>query len=72
VKKNHARNQRGLRKDLGNLLAELKKITTEQREAIDTISSFDMWHRLRDHQGLSITNSIHIITNMLRGLLKAP
>jgi AcrR family transcriptional regulator len=72
VKKNHARNQRGLRKDLGNWLAELKKMTTEQREAINTISSFDMWHRLRDHQGLGITNSIHIITNMLHGLLKAP
>jgi AcrR family transcriptional regulator len=72
VKKNYARNQRGLRKDLDSWLPELKKITTEQREAVDAISSFDMWHRLRDHQDLSITNSTHIITNMLHGLLKAP
>jgi AcrR family transcriptional regulator len=67
--KNYARNQRGLRKDLDNWLPELKNITTEQREAVDAISSFEMWHRLRDHQGISITNSIHIITSMLHSLL---
>jgi AcrR family transcriptional regulator len=70
--KNYARTQRGLRKDLDDWLPELKKISPENRETVDAISSFEMWHRLREHQGISITNSIHIITSMLHSLLITP
>ncbi|MFQ3202012.1 MAG: AcrR family transcriptional regulator, partial [Zhongshania sp.] len=53
LRKNYARNQRGLRKDLDNWLPELKDLPQSTREAIDAIASFEMWNRLREHQGQS-------------------
>ncbi len=72
LKKNYARVQRGIRIDLDNWLPELKKLASDQRETVDAITSFEMWHRLREHQGLSIESSINIITSMVRSLIKAP
>ncbi len=69
LRKNYARNQRGLRKDLNDWLPELKSLSRDKREAVDAIASFDMWHRLRDHQGLSKKNSIKIVTELLKGLI---
>ena len=66
LRKNYARNQRGLRKDLDDWLPELKSVSRETREAVDAMSSFEMWHRLRYHQGLSKKRS----SNILKGLLK--
>jgi hypothetical protein len=62
----YARNQRGLRKDLDNLLPELHSLPDATRESIDAITSFEMWDRLRSHQGLNKAVSI----NLLRTLLK--
>jgi AcrR family transcriptional regulator len=70
LRKNYARNQRGLRKDLDDWLPELKSVPREIREAIDAITSFEMWHRLRYHQGLSKKRSINIIKGMLSSLIK--
>lgn len=69
LRKNYARNQRGLRKDLDDWLPELKSVSREGREAIDAISSFEMWHRLRSSQGLSKTSSISIVKNLLMTLI---
>ncbi len=69
LRKNYARNQRGLRKDLNDWLPELKSLSRDKREAVDAIASFDMWHRLRDHQGLTKKNSIKIVTELLKGLV---
>ncbi|QFU76644.1 TetR/AcrR family transcriptional regulator [Halioglobus maricola] len=66
LRKNYARNQRGLRKDLDDWLPELKAAPREQREAIYAISSFEMWHRLRYHQGLSKKSSSSIVKNLLK------
>jgi len=66
LRDNYARNQRGLRKDLDNLLPELHSLPDETRQSIDAITSFEMWDRLRSHQGLSKTASV----NLLRTLLK--
>ncbi|MDG2047927.1 MAG: helix-turn-helix domain containing protein [Halioglobus sp.] len=71
LRKNYARNQRGLRKDLDDWLPELKSVSREVRETIEAISSFEMWHRLRSHQGLSKTSSILIVKNLLTTLIKA-
>ena len=70
LRKNYARNQRGLRKDLDDWLPELKSVHRETREAVDAIASFEMWHRLRYHQGLSKKSSIKIINGLLNGLIK--
>ncbi|WP_438952598.1 TetR/AcrR family transcriptional regulator [Porticoccus sp.] len=69
LRKNYARNQRGLRKDLDDWLPELKSAPREIREAIDAITSFEMWHRLRYHQGLSKKSSINILKGMLKSLI---
>lgn len=69
LRKNYARAQRGLRKDMENWLPELKSLPRDKREAVDAIASFEMWHRLREHQGLSYKASIDIVTYSLKGLI---
>ena len=69
LRKNYARNQRGLRKDLDDWLPELKKLPRLQREAVDAMASFEMWHRLREQQGLSRKASMEIITRLLKNLI---
>ncbi len=70
LRKNYARNQRGLRNDLDNWLPELKETSSETRDAIDAIASFEFWHRLQSHQGLSKKASITLINKLIVGLLK--
>ncbi len=69
LRKNYARNQRGLRKDLEHWLPELKALSRDTRESIEAIASFEIWHRLRCHQGLSKKNSIRIIKGLLKNLI---
>ena len=70
LRTNYARNQRGLRKDLDDWLPELKSVPRDIREAIDATTSFEMWHRLRYHQGLSKKSSINIISGLVNALIK--
>ena len=69
LRKNYARNQRGLRKDLDDWLPELKSLPRPVREAVDAIASFEMWQRLREHQGLSKKASIEIVSELLKTLI---
>jgi len=69
LRKNYARSQRGLRKDLDDWLPELKSMPGDKREAVDAIASFEMWHRLREYQGLSKKVSIRIVIDLLKGLI---
>lgn len=69
LRKNYARYQRGLRKDLDDWLPELKQLARNQREAVDALASFEMWHRLRYHQGLSKAAAIDVLVVMLKLLI---
>ena len=69
VRKNYARYQRGLRKNLDDWLPELQKLDPIDREAVDGISSFEFWNRLRDHQGLNKNTAIDVVVKMLNNLL---
>lgn len=71
LRKNYARALRALRKDLNDWMPELESLPRGDREAVDAIASFEMWHRLREHQGLSKKSSIKIVTNLLKGLVPA-
>ena len=69
ISKVYARNQRNLRKDLDNWLPELKELSSENREAIDAIASYEFLSRLQKHQGLSKQVCVKLITNLIMGLL---
>ena len=70
LRKNYARYQRGLRKDLDDWLPELKQLARPDREAVDAIASFEMWHRLREHQGLSRKAATEIVISLIGKLLE--
>jgi AcrR family transcriptional regulator len=69
LRKNYARYQRDLRKNLDNWLPEIKDLPKSTREAIDTIASFEMWNRLREHQGLCRPQSQEIVSSILKALI---
>ncbi len=69
LRTNYARAQRRLRKDLDDWLPELIALPAAKREAVDSITSFETWHRLREHQSLNIKASIEVIVQMLQLLL---
>ena len=69
LRKNYARNQRGLRRDLDDWLPELKSAPRDTRESVDAIASFEMWHRLRYQQGMNKKASISIIKGLLKKLI---
>lgn len=71
LRKNYAHYQRGLRKDLDDWLPELKELTPDQREAVDAITSFEMWHRLRYHQSLGKKTAVGVIVGTLHALIQA-
>jgi len=66
LRKNHARSQRGLRRDLDDWIPELMNIPAWRREAIDAIASFEMWHRIRETQNMSKSAAIDIISNLIK------
>ena len=70
LRKNYARYQRGLRKDLDDLLPELKQLTRSEREAVDAVASFEMWHRLRYHQKLGKAAAIDVVVGLLNSLVE--
>jgi AcrR family transcriptional regulator len=69
LRKNYARYQRGLRKDLNDWLPELSSVSSNRREMIDAAASFEMWHRLRFHQKLSKKTSVKIIVEAVTDLM---
>ena len=69
LRKNDARNQRGLRKDLDNWLPELESLPRSDRETVDAVASFEMWNRLREHQGLSKKASMKIVKGLLKNFI---
>ena len=71
LRKNYARNQRGLRKDLEAWLPELKGLPEVDCESVHAIASFEMWNRLRSEQGLSEKASISVVQSTLIRLLSS-
>lgn len=69
LRQQYERAQRETRKDLDQWLPELKKITSERREMVDVVASFETWHRLRDLQGLSRKASIQLVTNLVAEII---
>ena len=66
LRKNFARNQRGLQRDLADWLPEISDLPAVRKEAVDAATSFETWNRLRSHQGLSVKASMEVVYEMLR------
>jgi AcrR family transcriptional regulator len=71
LRKNYARNQKGLRKDLEVWLPELTGLPEVECESVHAIASFEMWNRLRSEQGLSAKESVSVIQSTLMSLLSS-
>ena len=71
LRKNYARNQKGLRKDLEAWLPELTGLPELECESIHAIASFEIWNRLRNEQGLSEKASISVVQSTLTRLLSS-
>jgi AcrR family transcriptional regulator len=69
LRENYSRNQRGLRQNLEDWLPELGTLPYDDRETIDAMTSFEMWYRLRSHQGLSKVAGVRIIKGVLKNLM---
>ena len=70
LRKNYARVQRELRKDLEDWLPEIKQLARGAREAVDAIASIEMWHRIRSHQGLGRAAAVEVVAGLLNSLVK--
>ena len=69
LQKSYLDYQRQLRRDLNEWLPELVSLSESKRQAVDSIASFEIWHRLRKIQGLGKAESIEIIVEMLEALI---
>ena len=69
LRENYAWHQKRLRKELELWLPEAAALPVERREAIHAAASFEMWHRLREQQGLSQKLSCDIVTKLIAGLV---
>ncbi|MDE0931594.1 MAG: hypothetical protein OSA77_12950 [Halioglobus sp.] len=61
--------QRQLRKDLDDWLPELKRLTSQEREMVDAIASFEHWNRLREHQKLNKKTSTRLVTRLMHRII---
>ena len=71
LRENYAWHQKRLRKELELWLPEVAALPKDRREALHAIASFDMWHRLREHQGLSPKATADIVTSLVTDLIAA-
>ncbi len=65
----YARHQKNLRAELDNWLPELVEAPPSVREAVDAVASYEMWHRLREIQGLSCESSLEVVVGMMKCLM---
>ena len=69
LRENYAWHQKRLRKELELWLPEVAALPKDRREALHAAASFDMWHRLREHQGLSPKASSDIVISLVNDLI---
>jgi len=68
LRKNYARHQSNQRKQLDEWLPELKELDRTSRELANASVSFEMWNRLRRHQGLGKAQATNVVTSMLNSV----
>ena len=71
LRENYAWHQKRLRKELELWLPEVAALPRDRREALHAVASFDMWHRLREDQGLSPKASADIVASLVNDLISS-
>ena len=69
MQENYGRNQSILRKHTEKCLPEIRSLPQDKREAAHAAVSFEVWHRLRHHQKLNLSDARDTVLALLRGLL---
>ena len=69
LKENYERYQQISRANKEHWLPEIRQLPLDERELADAYLSFEMWHRLRDIQGLSCESTETLILRALENLL---
>ena len=69
LQERYAYHQKKLRDELELWLPEVASPTKSRREAVHAVASFEMWHRLREHQRLPQKSSHEIILGLVTDLL---
>lgn len=69
LQERYAYHQKRLRDELELWLPEAATALRSRREAVHAVTSFEMWHRLREHQRLSQKNCHDIIQELVTDLL---
>jgi len=69
LQERYAYHQKRLRDELELWLPEVATALMSRREAVHAVTSFEMWHRLREHQRLSQKNCHDIIQELVTDLL---
>ena len=69
LKENYERYQQISRANKERWLPEISELVLDERELADAYLSFEMWHRLRDIQGLSCSAAQAVILKALTRLL---
>jgi len=71
LRENYAWHQKRLRKELELWLPEVAELSRDRRDAVHAVASFEMWNRLREHQGLSQKASGEIVAQLVLDLISA-
>ena len=69
LKENYERYQQISRANKERWLPEISQLSSDERELADAYLSFEMWHRLRDIQGLSCSAAQALVLEALTRLL---
>ena len=69
LKENYERYQQISRANKERWLPEISQLVLDERELADAYLSFEMWHRLRDIQGLSCSAAQAVVLKALTRLL---
>ena len=69
LKANYQRYQKISRSNKESWIPEITELGSDERELVDAYLSFEMWHRLRDIQGLSCETAQAAIVKACGGLL---
>ena len=69
LKANYQRYQKISRSNKESWIPEITELGSDERELVDAYLSFEMWHRLRDIQGLSCETAQAAILKACSGLL---